>query len=174
MLPEHAIPLESALSSKTPVRHLSHLPQATGLQCKDSKNSRLLAREQLLSQARDEMKRRMNDPDLSLQDIASSLFVSSRHLQRLFAQSDSKGFCYELAGMRVRYAAELIYRDPSLSVAEAAQLVGYRQASFFAKTFKAHLKRQPGEWRKHCRLKRQMQVAQRQLELRSEEILGVN
>jgi transcriptional regulator GlxA family with amidase domain len=97
------------------------------------------------------MRELMWDFDLTLNDVSAALFVSSRQLQRAFAHTGSLGFRHELANMRVKEAARLLHENPRRSVASVAAAVGYRQSSFFAKTFRQQLGKPPGVWRRQCR-----------------------
>jgi transcriptional regulator GlxA family with amidase domain len=115
--------------------------------------------EALLVRARALMQQRLSESDLTLCDIAATLFVSPRQLQRAFAHMDSPGFRYELTCLRIREAARLIHENPKRSVAATAKAVGYRQSSFFAKTFREQLGKPPGLWRRQCRDNLRMRAA---------------
>jgi transcriptional regulator GlxA family with amidase domain len=96
------------------------------------------------------MQARLGEADLTLTEVADTLFVSVRQLQRAFASSGSAGFRHELARMRVREGAQIIHQHPERSIASVAAAVGYRQPPFFAKTFREQLGKSPGVWRRQC------------------------
>lgn len=103
--------------------------------------SALLVREQgntssELARARSLMLLRRNDPDLTVRVVARELFVSTRHLQRLFAAEGSTPGD-ELRTLRARLAHKLLV-DPNYSamtVEEIAELSGFRSGGRLRRAF---------------------------------------
>jgi len=72
---------------------------------------------------------------VKISDIASNLFISSRHLCRLFKQYfDSTPGDY-LMNMRLKHALTLLSKS-NMKVADVAILCGFTDSSYFARTFK--------------------------------------
>jgi AraC family transcriptional regulator of adaptative response / methylphosphotriester-DNA alkyltransferase methyltransferase len=85
--------------------------------------------------------------DVSLAVIARRLATSPRQLERAFAEAGGTTFRAELTAARVRRGARML-RNPSLTVAEVANAVGYRQAPHFGKAFRRVHDMSPAEWRR--------------------------
>jgi AraC family transcriptional regulator of adaptative response / methylphosphotriester-DNA alkyltransferase methyltransferase len=109
----------------------------------------LEARADLLREARAIM-RAEYARDLALDDVASRIATSRRHLQRVFSELGGSGFREELAAIRMERAAELLAATP-LPVAEVARRVGYRQPAQFAKAFRTHHGVVPSAYRERSR-----------------------
>lgn len=84
--------------------------------------------------------------DLSVGDLAKSMFISRRTLNRRLSDN---GTSYRKIEQQVRYdvAAQLL-RDASLPVAEIAQALGYAEASVFVRAFRRWSGVAPEKWRK--------------------------
>jgi AraC family transcriptional regulator, regulatory protein of adaptative response / methylphosphotriester-DNA alkyltransferase methyltransferase len=111
--------------------------------------STVTSRSELLRDARAIM-RAEYDRDLSLDDVATRIATSRRHLQRVFAEIADSGFRGELAAIRMERAAELLATTP-LPVADVARRVGYRQSAQFAKAFRSHHGMVPSAYRERSR-----------------------
>ncbi len=86
----------------------------------------------LLAEATLAIELRHGDPTLSVEDVARHIATSTRQLQRVFSELAGGAFRSELAAVRMQHGAVLL-QTTTLSVAEIALRVGYRQAAQFAK-----------------------------------------
>jgi CheY-like chemotaxis protein/AraC-like DNA-binding protein len=84
--------------------------------------------------------------DLSLETVAAGVGVSPSHLSRLLARRTGMGFSDCLARLRVERAKSYL-ASGSMSVKEAAGLVGFRDPAYFARVFKRFAGASPAEWR---------------------------
>jgi AraC-like DNA-binding protein len=89
--------------------------------------------------------------ELTLRLLAGALASSPCQLQRAYAEFGSSTFREQLTETRLRAGAELLAGQPSLSIAQIARLVGYRQAQHFARLFRVRYGRTPGEFRSWAR-----------------------
>ena len=92
--------------------------------------------------------REIGDCNLSLQEIAASMFVSPQHLSRIFKQETGDTFGAYLAQTRVRKATVLL-RDPKLKMYEIAALAGYSSQHYFSSSFRKLLGITPVEYRRN-------------------------
>jgi AraC-like DNA-binding protein len=73
---------------------------------------------------------------LTLAVVAGALSSSPRQLQRAYAQFGRTSFNEDLRMRRMSAAAKLLVEQRSIPVRHVARLVGYRQASHFARAFR--------------------------------------
>jgi transcriptional regulator GlxA family with amidase domain len=95
---------------------------------------------------------RCGDPDLSSETIAQALGISTRLLQRIFAERD-KTLMTHVWGERVSRAAKLLV-DPQAahrSVTEIAFACGFSDSTHFGRVFAARMGMTPTRWRRHGR-----------------------
>jgi AraC-like DNA-binding protein len=85
--------------------------------------------------------------ELTLRALARTLASSPRQLQRAYAQFGRTTFREDLFARRMAAAAELLLEQRSLPVREVALLVGYRQASHFARAFRRRYGLSPARFR---------------------------
>lgn len=88
--------------------------------------------------------------DISITTIAGHLGVSENHLSHVFKKETS----YTVIGYLTQYrihAAMKHLQDCRLKVYEVAQLVGYRDVTYFASTFKKLTGISPSEYQDRCR-----------------------
>ena len=97
--------------------------------------STLERRRRLYLQARVVITRHYRGP-LTLETVARALASSPRQLTRAFAQCGELGFHEELQTRRLNVAAQLLIEQPGIPVRDVARLVGFRQASHFARAFR--------------------------------------
>jgi AraC-like DNA-binding protein/quercetin dioxygenase-like cupin family protein len=76
------------------------------------------------------------DRDLSLEEIASSAYLSEYHFSRLFKQVTNLSPGVYLANVRIEKARQLL-SDTRLPISEIASRVGYHSQSHFTKVFKS-------------------------------------
>ena len=88
----------------------------------------------LMQQAKSYLERHLGDV-ISLDDIAAALNVSSYHLCHVFREESEFSLFAYLTAIRMDKARALL-RDGRLSIKEVAQVVGYENASYFARVFR--------------------------------------
>ncbi len=87
--------------------------------------------------------------NLSVEAIAGSLAISEGHLSHLFKKETDYTLLNYLTRYRVHKAMELL-RDLRMKVYEVAELVGYRDITYFSATFKKVAGMAPSEFRDTC------------------------
>jgi AraC family transcriptional regulator of adaptative response / methylphosphotriester-DNA alkyltransferase methyltransferase len=111
----------------------------TGTVCDDSGVARRKTdrrRKALLQAAERAIRERYAEVDLSLADIAEGVDASPRQLQRVFRELGGTDFRSALLRVRMEQAHRLLSRKKrGLTVAAAAQAVGYRRASGLRQAF---------------------------------------
>ena len=89
-----------------------------------------------VSAARRAVSERYTDCDLTLSEIAGSLFVSSSHLSRLFKRYTGEAFSEYVRNFRLNRACHLL-ETTNLNVEEIARQCGLRDIPSFYRTFSA-------------------------------------
>ena len=85
------------------------------------------------------------DADISITTIADSLRLSEGHLSHMFKKETGSTVIGYLTQYRIRRAMELL-RDCRYKVYEVAELVGYRDVTYFSSTFKKVAGVSPSEY----------------------------
>lgn len=85
------------------------------------------------------------DADISITTIAGALGVSEGHLSHIFKKETSYTVISYLTQYRVHKAMELL-RDCRYKIYEVAELVGYRDVTYFSSTFKRVAGLSPSEY----------------------------
>lgn len=83
---------------------------------------------------------------ISLEDVASQVFVSQWHLSKLINRETGMGFLDLISRMRVEQAKKLL-ADPARRISDAAYESGFSDVAHFSKTFKKITGQTPGEYR---------------------------
>ena len=86
--------------------------------------------------------------DVSLDQAAEAMGMSSFYFSRLFRTSYNQTFLEYLTAYRIDRAVELL-QQTDIPVREIAVRVGYTDANYFTKVFKRHLGVTPTEYRNH-------------------------
>jgi two-component system, response regulator YesN len=86
--------------------------------------------------------------ELTLAMLARALASSPRQLQRAYEQFGETTFSEDLLARRMAVAAQLLVEQRSIPVADVARLVGYRQASHFARAFRRRYGLSPARFRR--------------------------
>ena len=84
---------------------------------------------------------------LTLEGVARALASSPRQLTRAYAQFGEVTFREDLLTRRLNVAAQLLIEQPAISIRDVARLVGFRQASHFAKAFRRRYGLTPASFR---------------------------
>lgn len=84
---------------------------------------------------------------LSLDDVAREVNLSSFYFSRLYKRETGVNFSDKLAQVRIERAKELLNRE-DLSVKEIAYLVGYQEPNYFSRIFKKVTGRTASEYKK--------------------------
>ena len=84
---------------------------------------------------------------LTLAAVARALSSSPRQLQRAYSEFGETTFHEDLLARRMSAAAHLLVEQRSIPVYHVAGLVGYRQASHFARAFRRRFGLSPAVFR---------------------------
>lgn len=84
--------------------------------------------------------------DISLDDIAQKLFMHNTYFSELFKKEVGKGFNTYLTEFRMD-KAKILLKFPHLKINEVADMVGYRNASYFNKLFHKYIGVTPCDYR---------------------------
>lgn len=91
--------------------------------------------------------------DISLDSVGEILHISPAYLSAQFKKYQKMNFLDCLTELRINAAKELL-TDPFRSSAEVASMVGYEDASYFARAFKKRTGETPTQYRKHALLEK--------------------
>lgn len=72
---------------------------------------------------------------LTLMEIAEKVYVSQWHLSKLLNRYCGENFSDVVNGVRIKAAKDLL-KNPSLSISEVSEMVGFANTAHFSKTFK--------------------------------------
>ncbi len=84
--------------------------------------------------------------DITLGDVAKSIYVSPSYLSMLFKQETGTTLNNYINKLRVETACELL-KDPKVKIYEAALSAGFRDEKYFFPVFKKFMKMTPQEYR---------------------------
>lgn len=87
--------------------------------------------------------------DLSLDSVGEILHISPAYLSAQFKKYQKMNFLDCLTELRINAAKELL-TDPFRSTAEVASMVGYEDASYFARAFKKRTGMTPTQYRRQA------------------------
>lgn len=87
--------------------------------------------------------------DISLDSVSEILHISPAYLSAQFKKYQKMNFLDCLTELRINAAKELL-ADPFRSAAEVASMVGYEDASYFARAFKKRTGMTPTQYRKEA------------------------
>lgn len=96
---------------------------------------------------------------LSVQQLAGLMFVSYRHLARVFKQQKGCTIVEMLQSIRV-LNAKLLLSDPTRSIRSVAEETGFLSEYYFSKTFRAHTQMSPSQYRKQLQSHSESEVSQ--------------
>lgn len=84
---------------------------------------------------------------ITLEDVAQECYVSPSYLGTIFKRELGVNFKEYLIQLRMREACRLLH-DPHYSIAQIANMVGYRDVRYFREIFTAHTGMTPSLYRK--------------------------
>lgn len=85
---------------------------------------------------------------ITLPEVAEKIYVSQWHLSKLLNRHMGKNFSEVLNSIRIEKAKELM-KDPSLRLADIAEMVGFLDVAHFSRVFKKLTGVSAGEYRNH-------------------------
>jgi two-component system, response regulator YesN len=88
----------------------------------------------------------LNDK-LTLKDVANHFAFSPNYLGFIFKEETNEAFSDFMIRKRLEKAKELL-QDPKLKIYEIADIVGYKNLTYFSRQFKEYFGITPGEYRK--------------------------
>lgn len=109
-------------------------------QLKKQKNPYIVATQEFI-------KDHYSEPELSLDDIAANVRISSSYLSKLFSNSLGMKLFEYLTHYRVEASMELLLNTRK-TVAEIAELTGFSSSRNYIRAFKRYYNETPGEYRK--------------------------
>lgn len=83
--------------------------------------------------------------NISIESIASELFISSSHLMHLFKEVMGKTINESITEYRMQ-AAQLMLRNSNFNIAEISERSGYKNAKYFTRVFKRYTGMTPSEY----------------------------
>jgi two-component system, response regulator YesN len=89
---------------------------------------------------------RFSDSQLSLSDLAVTLFLSPNYLRQLFSQETGISFVEYVTKVRMENAI-LLLKDPTLKIQDVAERVGFEEQRYFSSCFKKYHHMTPTEYR---------------------------
>lgn len=89
------------------------------------------------------------DGSISLKEVAQHFSFSPNYLGQLFRAELGEGFNEYVTNVRMEKAKQLL-RDPKVKVYEVAQMIGYKDLTYFGKQFKEFTGLTAGDYRKQC------------------------
>ena len=88
------------------------------------------------------------DPSLSLEKLADQFSLSAQHLSSEFKSRMGAGVQEYLCGIRIEHAKRLLLQNPSLTVAQVGEAVGFASSQTFIRSFKRQESITPGQYRR--------------------------
>lgn len=85
--------------------------------------------------------------NISLEDVASHVFMSPAYFSAYFKKKTGKKFIDKLTTLRMERAASLLISDDNLSAAEVSNLIGYNHIGYFYRKFKSYYGTTPTEYK---------------------------
>ncbi|MCD7735563.1 MAG: response regulator [Lachnospiraceae bacterium] len=106
----------------------------------------MLSGNRSILQAIEYIRNHFMEENLSVQDIAESVYLSPTYLSTLFKQKTGKTIGQYIRIMRMEYAS-LLLEDRGIAISDVATKCGYTDSKYFTKVFKQHFNMIPFEYR---------------------------
>ena len=94
-----------------------------------------------------EEKQLFRNKDLRLVDVATELCTNTTYLSACLNGELGTTFPMFVMGYRIRFAQELMQKDPSMRLSQVAEASGFTNEKTFLRTFKASCGVTPSEWK---------------------------
>ena len=91
-----------------------------------------------------------NYMDLTEQDAAEALGVSSSYLSRVFKKGMKRSFSSYVTSIKLREAERMLI-STDMSITEIGECVGFSTSAYFIANFKEEYKETPSKYRRNCR-----------------------
>ena len=91
------------------------------------------------------------DGDLTIGDIARSLYTNKLYVSKAIGMCTGRNFCQYVNLHRIHYSMELFKSDPHLKVSQLAAMSGFHSVASFNMSFRLFMNESPSEW---CRRNR--------------------
>lgn len=85
---------------------------------------------------------------LTLEDVAQQVHLSPAYFSYLFSREQGQTLTEFLTTIRLEKAKELLKTNPTLSISDIAEQIGYDDANYFSRLFKKKTGTTPGLYRK--------------------------
>lgn len=102
--------------------------------------------QRMLDEIIEYIRKNYNDPNISLQGIASMFKISTSYLSQFFKEQTGRNFSEYLEEIRINEACKLL-GNMSLTIEEISGYVGYNNSYSFRRAFKRRLGQLPNEYR---------------------------
>ena len=96
-----------------------------------------------------EEKQLFRNKDLRLADVAAELRTNTTYLSTFLNTEMSTTFPAFVTGYRIRYAQELMRKDPSMRLSQVAEESGFTNEKTFLRSFKTFCGVTPSEWKQN-------------------------
>jgi len=94
-----------------------------------------------------EEKQLFKNKDLRLADVAAELCTNTTYLSTFLNTEMNTTYPAFVTGYRIRYAQELMLKDPMMRLSQVAEVSGFTNEKTFLRTFKASCGITPSEWK---------------------------
>ena len=84
--------------------------------------------------------------DITLQEVAEKVFMNEKYFSALFKKEVGVRFTEYITGLRLE-KAKMLLKIPHLKVTEVADMVGFKDDSYFINVFKKYMGQAPSEYR---------------------------
>jgi len=93
------------------------------------------------------------DKSLSLKDVSSELFLSSKYFSRIFKEKTGKSFNEYRLSLRIEEAKKLLKKS-SYTITQIAYKIGYQNPGSFMKMFKNFTRLTPSQYRRRLKARK--------------------
>lgn len=97
------------------------------------------------------------NPDIRVGDVAERLFTNKSYLSQAIKLKANKNFCQLVHYYRVRDAMKLFSEDPSLTIQQLCNRVGFNSMTTFNAAFSRNTGYTPAEWCREYRKRNERQ-----------------
>ena len=105
--------------------------------------------QKLMALIMEKLEANIGNPDYSVENLASDVCMHRMSLYRKIQSLYGMNPSVFIRTMRLKRAAQLLSEDPSISIVEVSEAVGFGTQKYFAKHFKEMFGVSPSQYRKH-------------------------